>query len=146
MTTSEEGVLTGSCLCQVVQYRITGSLGSMGNCYCTDCRKAHSAAFATFIGLRNAQLAYEKGEGELQRYAVRPGVIRTFCRRCSSIMTWESSDEPGVIFVAAGTLDTPWERKPEFHIFVSSKPAWYDILDAQPQYEGHRPPGVRQLG
>jgi hypothetical protein len=61
-------------------------------------------------------------------------------------MTWESPEEPGMVFLAAGTLDTPLERVPEYHIFVESKPDWYEIRDARPQYKGHRPPEVRQLG
>ena len=146
MATSHEGVHEGSCLCRRVQYRAIGPLGSMGNCYCTDCRKTHSAVFATFIGVPESRFTYRKGEGELRRYAVRPGVVRTFCGNCSSIITWESPEEPGVVFLAAATLDTLLERTPEYHIFAGSKPAWYEIRDSEPQYETHRPPGVRRLG
>ncbi len=70
-------VYEGSCLCQQVQYRVTGPLGNMANCFCADCRKSHSAAFATFIGVPRERFVYRKGEEALHGYDVRPGIVRS---------------------------------------------------------------------
>ena len=38
-------VVRGSCLCGGVKYEITGPLMRSGHCHCSNCRKAHGAAF-----------------------------------------------------------------------------------------------------
>ena len=37
--------------------------------------------------------------------------------------------------IAAATLDTPIDLRPEYHIYVRSKASWYDINDGKPQHE-----------
>jgi len=39
------------------------------------------------------------------------------------------------MYVCAATLDTEFPGKPEFHIFVSGRAPWYEILDPLPRFE-----------
>ncbi len=135
---SREERFEGSCLCQRVLDKVSGPLGPMENCYCTDCRKAHAAAFGTFIDVPKAKFSYVRGETNLEQYEADNGAIRSFCRTCGSLLTWERNPEWVTITVA--TLDTlPMGRKPEHHIFVRSKVPWYEIQDGCPQYETIKP-------
>ena len=51
-------MLTGSCLCGRVRYRVTGKLGPVGLCPCADCRKANGSAFASNAPVQARYLAF----------------------------------------------------------------------------------------
>ena len=133
MTTTDE-VYEGSCCCGRVRFRAQGPFGTFSHCHCTDCRKSHGAAFATYIGVRLAQFTFLQGEGEVGSFTTQTGTRRSFCRHCGSTLTGTVTSEPDELYVAAGTLDTPLRRKPEYHIFIRSKVPWIDLHDGLPQH------------
>jgi len=122
----------GSCFCQAVQYEVRGDLGSISNCHCTDCRRSHAAAFATYIDAPREGFKFTKGEKDLTTYQALSGTKRSFCRICGTILLCHGE---GFFELSASTLDTPFERRPEWHGYVRSKAPWYDILDGKPQYK-----------
>ena len=138
--TDREKTYHGSCLCQRVRYRATGPLAEMSHCHCVDCRKAHGAAFATFIEASRTGFSFVQGANNLQRHTAESGAIRSFCRTCGSILIWERNETSKIIGVAAGTLDTPLEQKPETHFFVRSKVPWFEIRDGLPQHAAYPEP------
>ncbi|MEE9291547.1 MAG: GFA family protein [Acidobacteriota bacterium] len=132
-----EQVLEGSCHCGRVRYRAVAPFGEMTNCHCTDCRKSHGAAFATYIEVPRERFSYVQGEGELHSFQAESGLQRYFCRNCGSIIWNGSSNPPEAYWITAGTLDTPIDRKPDAHIFIRSKVPWYDIKDDLPQHQAY---------
>ncbi|MEE9218934.1 MAG: GFA family protein [Acidobacteriota bacterium] len=134
-----EQIYEGSCLCGKVRYRIAGKPGPLSNCHCTDCRKSHGAAFATYLDVPRNQLTFLQGEAELQTFRAESGTKRSFCRTCGSIIRCWSDDDPNLMEIAAGTLDTRLDQKPLSHIWVRSKVPWYEIQDGQPQHSTHSP-------
>jgi len=124
----------GSCCCGRVRFRVQGPFGTFSHCHCTDCRKTHGAAFATYIGVARARFGFLQGEGEVAGFTAQTGTRRSFCRHCGSSLTSTVTGEPENIYVAAGTLDTPLRLKPEYHIFIRSKAAWLDLHDSLPQH------------
>ena len=133
METKDE-FLEGSCCCGLVRFSLRGPFGSFSHCHCTDCRKSHGAAFATYLGVRRARFAFLQGESEVGDFATRTGTRRSFCRRCGSSLTGTVKSEPDEIYVAAGALDTPFRQRPEYHIFIRSKAPWIDLHDGLPQH------------
>ena len=127
-------IYEGACLCGRVRYRAVGPWGVMEHCHCTDCRKGHGAAFATYIQLPRARFTLLRGEEQLHVYEAESGAKRSFCRTCESCMMSHGDSEPESVYVAAGTLDTLLEEKAQFHIFVRSKAPWYEIRDGLPQH------------
>ncbi len=127
-------VYDGSCLCGEVRYRVAGPFERMTHCHCTDCRKAHAAAFATFVTVSRRRFALLAGEDLLRRHTAASASVRSFCGGCGSILTWEAPRESGTIDVAAATFDTPLERTADHHLFVRSKVPWFEILDGLPQH------------
>ena len=134
MSRTEE-VHEGSCCCGRVTYRTQGPYGTFSHCHCTDCRKTHGAAFATYIGVESAGFRFDKGEGEVAGHTTETGTRRNFCRHCGSTLTCTVTSEPDNVYVATGTLDTPLRLKPEYHIFIRSKVPWIEILDGLPQHQ-----------
>jgi hypothetical protein len=135
-----DAAFEGSCLCGEVRYRAIGPLGRMGHCHCVDCRKAHGAAFATFVDVVRERLVMLRGEGLMRRHRARSGSVRAFCGDCGSLLTWERDEDPGTVSVAVGTFDTPPDRAPEYHIFVRSKLPWIEIRDGLPQFAAYPEP------
>ena len=60
-------VVRGSCLCGGVKYEITGPLMRSGHCHCSNCRKAHGAAFRSRARVRLEDFKWVQGE-ELVKY------------------------------------------------------------------------------
>jgi len=60
-------VVRGSCLCGGVKYEIMGPLMRSGHCHCSNCRKAHGAAFRSRARVRVEDFRWMQGE-ELVRY------------------------------------------------------------------------------
>ena len=123
----------GSCCCGKVRYRIEGPFGSFSHCHCTDCRKTHGAAFATYLGVPRARFTILAGADEIAHHTTPTGTERGFCRRCGSSLTGTVKDEAENIYVTAGSLDTPLRKKPDYHIFIRSKVPWLDLNDGLPQ-------------
>ena len=133
MSTNKDS-LEGSCCCGRVGFRLQEPFGTFSHCHCTDCRKSHGAAFATYLGVGCARFSVVKGEEEVGSFTVANGTRRTFCRHCGSSLTATVTSEPDTIYVAAGTLDTPLHLKPAYHIFIRSKVPWLDLHDSLPQH------------
>jgi len=125
---------TGSCLCGKVRYRATEPFLDMLHCHCTDCRKAHGAAFATSIGVPRDRFAIVAGEEALAAFTTPSGTRRSFCRHCGSKIVVDN-EAWDALYVPAGTIDTPLPHRPQLHMYVRSKVAWFDIRDGLPQFE-----------
>lgn len=128
-------VYTGSCFCKTVGFESRGELGSMSNCHCTDCRTSHAAAFATYIDAPRDGFRFTRGESNLTTYQAPSGTKRSFCKTCGTILTCHGE---GFFELSAAAIDTPFDRKPEYHGYVRSKAAWYEILDGRPQYSRNK--------
>ena len=123
----------GSCQCGRVRYKVEGPLSNMSNCHCTDCRKNSGAAFVTYVEAPKSAFTYVKGADLVQNYKADSGTKRAFCRQCGSTLGC-FVDNDDLMEIAAATLDTPIDLRPEYHIFVRSKVSWYDIEDGRPQF------------
>lgn len=125
----------GSCLCGAIKYGLSTELKAVTHCHCSQCRKGHGAAFATYASAPASALSIMTGADSLQAYESSRGVTRQFCSRCGSSLFW--TDSTGAfsdwVSVALATLDTPLRTGKQKHVYVSSKADWYDINDQHPQ-------------
>ena len=129
--------IRGSCLCGQVRYELNGGIELINNCHCTMCRKAHGAAFGSFLHAASTGFRWTAGEDLVARYESSPGNVRAFCRVCGSNMP--VLEGGGGVNIPAGTLDDDPGVRPMVHIFVASKAPWFDIEDALPQFEEFPP-------
>lgn len=98
------------------------------------CRKAHGAAFGSFLHADGGAFQWTQGASEIQNYESSPGIFRSFCRNCgSSLPVLEDDDGPHVT-IPAGTLDVDPGVQPVVHIHTASKAPWYEITDNLPQF------------
>jgi hypothetical protein len=125
----------GSCLCGMVEYEISGSLGPIVYCHCSRCRKSNGSAFNAVSPVAIEDFRFIKGEESLRSYRNNAGVHRIFCGICGSPLIGKRESMPETIRVRIGTLDTPLETSVSSHIFAGSKAEWYEILDDAIQHE-----------
>ncbi len=129
----------GRCECGAVRYRVDGPIHDYSHCHCSQCRRLHGAAFATFAGVELEDFHYAAGESEVSAYASSDTHQRLFCRHCGSSLGVTLSDEPESIYLAMGTVDGNPPTPPAYHIFVGSRAPWHEIADGAPQYDEFPP-------
>ena len=130
--------LSGSCLCAAVQYKITADLTIVDHCHCSNCRKAHGAAFGSYSRVDPENLHILKGNDLIAVYDSSPGNKRFFCKVCGSTLGGAIGGDK-INIIAIGTLDSPMPEHKACHMFVKSKGSWFTITDDLPQYDEYPP-------
>jgi hypothetical protein len=128
----------GACLCGTVQYEFTEAFQMMMHCHCSMCRKHHGAAFSTFVAGPSSGFRWLAGEDTIAKYQSSEHGVRSYCRQCASVAPMVLPDA-GVAIAAAGNLEGDLGLRPQGHMFVDSKAAWYTITDSLPQHAGMPP-------
>ncbi len=129
----------GSCLCGAIAYAVHGEIGDPVMCHCRSCRKASGSAYATNAPVAVTDLRLLRGERCLREYESSPGKLRAFCSTCGTPLYVRWPDNPALVRLRLGTLDTPLGKKPVAHTFATSRADWDVIADALPQYEAREP-------
>lgn len=130
-----QSTLQGSCLCGGVRYAVRGPLEPIACCYCVQCRKASGAEFATNASVSASNFELLEGESLLARYASSPGQHRVFCSRCGSPIMKQFDDEPEVVRLRLGCLDSELDQKPVIRVFTSEKASWSKVPEDVPCFD-----------
>jgi hypothetical protein len=128
-------MFTGKCECRNVQYQVDGDINDFSHCHCSQCRRLHGAAFASFGGVTRSEFKYLSGESHLTTYKSSASHDRVFCKNCGSNILVALTSEPDELYLAMGTVDGDPYCPPGYHIFVGSKAPWYEFNDQLPQYD-----------
>lgn len=105
----------------------------VAHCHCTMCRRAHGAAFVTWVSVAEQQLHVEDAQHALDWYASSPEARRGFCRRCGSSLFFRSSRWADEVHVARANVSTPLAARPRVHGFYETHVDWFDVRDALPK-------------
>ena len=120
--------MQGSCLCEAVSYRVTGTPTGLSVCHCSQCRKQSGHVWAS------AHVPDEALEisGQVTWFQSSPTARRGFCALCGSFLFWKDEDDTHVSF-SLGSLDGETGLRLERHIFTESKGDYYEITDTLPK-------------
>ena len=132
----ESGWVKGSCLCGEVQFRIEFPTKWCAHCHCELCRRAHSAAFVTWVGVPQEQFEITQGSEHLRSYASSADARRSFCERCGTQLLFESARWAGEIHVARAALEGELDRDPAAHAYYDRHPSWMGMRDDLPKLGG----------
>lgn len=126
---------TGHCLCGAVGFSLDWPSKWVAHCHCTQCRRAHGAAFVTWIGMAEDRVRIDDPESQLRWFASSPGAERGFCARCGGSLFFRSTRWPGELHIAYGNLDGEADRAPMAHVFWDTHVGWasVDATDALPR-------------
>ena len=123
----------GSCLCGAVRFTAAMPSRWVAHCHCTYCRRAHGAAFVTWVGLDEANVAIEDPGGVLRWHESSPGARRAFCGNCGSPMLFQGARWPGEMHVARALIAGPVDREPQVHAYYGSHVDWVALGDSLPR-------------
>lgn len=122
-------MLKGSCLCNAVQFEITGDFDGFFLCHCKFCQKDTGSAHAANLFSNEAKISWISGEEALKVYNL-PSTrhVKSFCSSCGSALpTIQQSG--AMLVVPAGSLDSDLSLEPNAHIFMGSKASWEKDLE-----------------
>ena len=122
----------GACLCGQLRLRIVAPTKWCAHCHCSLCRRAHGAAFVTWVGVAVEQFEILAGE-TLTWFESSPEARRGFCTRCGSSLLFESQRWPGEIHVVRAALPGEIDREPSVHAFASTAVGWCHCDDGLPR-------------
>lgn len=125
----------GGCLCDGIRFEISDEIRHIVFCHCSQCRKVQGSAFATNGVVARDRFTIVKGRELMTAYESSPGKVKYFCRRCGSPIYSDNAQQPEVVRIRLGTIESDIKERPECHIFVGSKANWDRITDDLPQYD-----------
>jgi hypothetical protein len=128
-----EASFRGGCLCGAVRYEGTGKVKNLCYCHCTSCRRAAGVPAVPWGTFASNCLSIT--QGTLAEYASSPEVVRGFCARCGTSLTYRHAKRAGEIDVTLATLDDPSALAPRAHIWVQDKLSWERIEDGLPSFD-----------
>ena len=128
-------MITGRCECGEVSYKVDAEITDFSHCHCSQCRRLHGAAFASFGGVARDKFQYLSGQSSLKIYASSDAIDRMSCSVCSSQILVDYKPEPDVLYIAMGTVNGSPECPTGYHQFVGSKAPWYEINDGLAQHD-----------
>ena len=99
------------------------------------CRRAHGAAYVTWVGVPRGQFRMIAGEA-LQRYRSSEAATRGFCGKCGSMMLFESTRWADEVHVARAAIPGAIDREPQAHVFFSDRAEWVHVEDPLPRKGG----------
>lgn len=132
-------MIHGHCECGRIQFEVEVEINDFSHCHCSQCRRLHGAAFATFAGVPAHQFRYVSGEKDLKAYASSDSHQRLFCANRGSNTLVALAQEPDFLYLSMGAIDGDTPRPPGYHIYVGSKAPWHEIVDVLAQYETKPP-------
>ena len=77
-------MISGTCLCGEVSWRLDGAVELINFCHCSMCRKIHGAPFGAFAHGNASEFRWLRGEASISRYQSSHNIYRCFCRVCGS--------------------------------------------------------------
>ena len=128
--------LRGSCLCGGVRFEVTEPFATVAHCHCTRCKKISGGTGTVNGRVSTAAIRVLEGEELLRTYQPAEGTAKTFCSVCGSNLFgggWPASRQASVRLT---TLESPFDRTPEAHLFVRSLAPWEKLPDdGAPRYD-----------
>ena len=132
-------MISGRCECGLVKYEIDDDITDFCHCHCSQCRRLHGAAYATFARVSRDAFRYVSGEGDIKLYASSDTIDRVSCAVCCSNILADSKPEPDVLYICMGTVDGDPPHPEGYHQFVGSKAPWHEITDNLGQHDAWPP-------
>ncbi|HEY4620489.1 MAG TPA: GFA family protein [Gaiellaceae bacterium] len=108
---------------------MTEAFERVSACHCASCKKLSGGTGTVSGRVRSDAIRILAGAELLRTFQPAEGTAKTFCSECGSNLFgggWPASAHSSV---RLSVLDSPFDRKPEAHIFVRSVAAWETLPD-----------------
>jgi hypothetical protein len=125
---------TGRCLCGKTSYAGKGERGEIHACHCADCRRWTGGPF---LGLQFSEGVAIDDPDQVNWFESSAWAARGSCRTCGTTLFYRLAAAPENLIVTAGSLDDASDLGAiGEHIFIDSKPPYYDFAGDAPRITG----------
>jgi len=121
---ASKGIAKGRCLCGKVEIRIGVPARWAWHDHTAKSRRAHGAAYATYVGSWRSRFHIAKGARAIARFTDEVGDVRAFCATCGTPIAYERKRSPQMVNVPRALFDSGTGREPLYHIAVEDSPEW----------------------
>jgi hypothetical protein len=123
--TPAAGIAAGQCLCGGVAFEIDVPARWAWHDHSAASRRAHGAAYATYVGSWRKRLRITKGEDAVARYE-HPATktVRSFCATCGTPLFYERARSPHMVNIPRALFSSRTGRQPLYHIAIEELQDW----------------------
>jgi hypothetical protein len=115
----------GQCLCGAVRLEIDVPARWAWHDHSPASRRAHGAAYATYVGSYRSRFRITEGAEEITRFHDKTtGTVRSFCARCGTPIAYERPRAPVMVNIPRALFDTRTGREPRYHIAIDELRDW----------------------
>ncbi|WP_020695095.1 GFA family protein [Reyranella massiliensis] len=129
-------MLKGRCFCGAVRYESAASPSQETACHCSICRRTTGAPFVAWFTVPISSLTIS---GDTTTFQSSPTASRSFCPKCGTQITFQSSHHPDLIDLTTCSLESPEQVPPIDHTFGESRLGWVKLADELPVFPKARP-------
>jgi hypothetical protein len=110
----------------------------MGVCHCKHCQRQGGSAFSTMAGIPRAELTFKRGSPTVYHAGTDSGdsAEMQFCGQCGSPIFTVLANQPDLLLLKTGTLETTDWFTPQFHVWCDDKQHWVDLDEASGSAHG----------
>jgi hypothetical protein len=117
--------VSGSCLCGAVELEIDFPAFWAWHDHSAASRRAHGAAYATYIGCWRKRARVVKGRRSITRYEdAETESTRSFCSRCGTPLLYERRRSPHMIDIPRALFSGRTGREPRYHVSIEQLQDW----------------------
>ena len=129
-------MLKGHCQCGQLRYEADAATFNETVCHCSICRRSSGAPFVAWFSVPKTGFRFTQGAPT--RFQSTSHGTRSFCPRCGTQLTFESTNYPDEIDISTCSLDDPEQVPPKDHIQTSTQLSWICLADGLPSHREAR--------
>jgi hypothetical protein len=119
------GKARGRCLCASVSFEIDVPARWAFHDHSASSRRAHGAAYATYVGSWRKRFRITGGEADIARFEDEAAkATRSFCRRCGTPLFYERARSPHMVNVPRALFSGRTGRQPLYHVAIEELQEW----------------------
>jgi hypothetical protein len=124
-TAKPTGLASAKCLCGTVCLEIGVPARWAFHDHSAASRRAHGAAYATYVGSWRKRFRIVEGESAIRRYEDKAsGVARSFCARCGTPLFYERARSPHMVNIPRALFSGRTGRQPLYHLAIEELQEW----------------------
>jgi hypothetical protein len=115
----------GQCLCGRVKIEIDFPARWAWHDHSAASRRAHGAAYATYVGSWRSRFRVTQGLANITRFDDKAtGTARSFCACCGTPLVYEQTRSPNMVNIPRALFETRTGREPRYHVAIEELREW----------------------
>ena len=119
------GIASGRCLCGKVAFEIDVPARWAWHDHSPSSRRAHGAAYATYVGSWRKRLRVTRGKTAITRYEDKSTkTVRSFCAHCGTPLFYERPRSPHMVNIPRAVFSERTGRETRYHMNLDQQADW----------------------